>query len=90
MGLQHYILSAAVTTWCLLLSKERPPHAPPPTHNRQMCMLLLTQGNEAAQGLATLEDVTSVVEELVLHGGVALGVVLAIHVPAACGVLQVL
>lgn len=55
-----------------------------------MCMLLLTQGNEAAQGLATLEDVTSVVEELVLHGGVALGVVLAIHVPAACGVLQVL
>lgn len=52
--------------------------------------VILTQGNKAAQGLTAPQDVASVVEELVLHAGVALVAVLAVHVPAACGVLQVL
>lgn len=49
-----------------------------------------TQRNEAAQCLAAAQDVAGAREELGLHAGVALVAVLAVHVPAAGGVLQVL
>jgi hypothetical protein len=59
-------------------------------HNQHAMMLALTQCHEATQCLAPLEHVTGALKELGLHAWVALVAVLAVHVPAASAVLQVL
>lgn len=49
-----------------------------------------TQSHKATQCLPSPEDVTGAHEELVLHAWIALVALLAVHVPAAGGVLKIL